>query len=65
MAKNRQELLKELADKKIAYWELCDETPKLYEKKRIALSLYQQHIRDKTEIERRITEIRNIKDMKE
>ena len=58
----RDKILKEIADLKISFWKLAEETPKLYSKKRMALSNYQQHIRDKNEIENKIIQLRKDKD---
>ena len=55
---NRPEILKELANLKIKYWELADNTHKLYTKKREALSNFQQHIREKKAVEAEIIELR-------
>ena len=62
--KKRSEILKELANLKIKYWDLADITPKVYKKSREALSKYQQHLREKNKTEERIIELRKNKDIK-
>ena len=56
--KNKTELMKDLDEMNVKYWELADQTPKIYEKKRIALSNMQQHIRDKNKLEDGIISLR-------
>ena len=59
----RNKILKDISDLKIKYWDLAENTPKLYRKKMEALGNYQQHIRDKNQTESMILELRRKKDV--
>lgn len=62
MKQTRKEMLEELTNLKIKYWDMADTTPKLYKKSREALNRYQQHLREKNKTEERIIQLRKEKD---